>query len=240
MTKLYEAKNHILIHAEGAEPTEHRHMAAHIIVSLEGSMKVLRDGAEYLCGGVIIPAGVSHAVKTEGNAVLVFLYDCTTDVARQIKVMHLLSEACCNEISMLYAELERSGNYDRFEKGVLRQVGMTDTGCGIMDERIRSAMQYIRTRLPERISCGEVADGVHLSQGRFSHLFREQVGMTFASYLIYQRIMYVYAEVLRGRTITDAALDAGFSSSSHFADINRRVFGLSASGITRDLIFCKV
>ena len=71
-------------------------------------------------------------------------------------------------------------------------------------------------------------------------MFKEQVGMTFASYLIYQRIMYVYTQTLQGKTITEAALEAGFSSSAHFADVNRRVFGLSASTITQNLIFTKV
>ena len=64
--------------------------------------------------------------------------------------------------------------------------------------------------------------------------------MTFAAYLIYQRIMYVYAQMFRGKTITEAALEAGFSSSAHFADVNRRVFGLAATTITHDLIFTKV
>ena len=71
-------------------------------------------------------------------------------------------------------------------------------------------------------------------------MFKEQVGMTFASYLIYQRVMYVYTKTLQGKTITEAAMEAGFSSSAHFADVNRRVFGLSASTITHDLVFVKV
>ena len=101
-------------------------------------------------------------------------------------------------------------------------------------------MAYIRARAPEPVSCKEAADAVFLSQGRFSHLFKEQVGMTFAAYLIYQRILYVYAGVLQGKSITAAALDAGFSSSAHFADVNRRVFGTSISSITRDLTFTKL
>ena len=108
------------------------------------------------------------------------------------------------------------------------------------DERIQSAMQYIRSSLSENITCQEAADTVNLSQSRFSHLFKEQVGVTFAAYLIYQRIMYVYLQILRGKAITEAALEAGFSSSSHFADVNRRVFGLTASAITHDLVFIKV
>lgn len=64
--------------------------------------------------------------------------------------------------------------------------------------------------------------------------------MTFAAYLIYQRILFVYTKIIQGTSITEAAIEAGFSSSAHFADVNRRVFGLTASDTIQDLIFVKV
>ena len=75
MAKLYEANNHILLHTQSLQPSAHRHMAAHIIISMAGSMKVQCAGAEYLCHGILLPSGVSHTVDTRGNPVLVFLYD---------------------------------------------------------------------------------------------------------------------------------------------------------------------
>ena len=46
--------------------------------------------------------------------------------------------------------------------------------------------------------------------------------------------------IRKGDFLSEAALEAGFSGSAHFADVNRRVFGLSASTITQNLIFTKV
>ena len=241
MTKLYEANNHILLHTESLQPAEHSHMAAHIIISMDGSMKVQCAGAEYLCHGILLPSGVSHAVDTQGNPVLVFLYDCTTDVAKQIREIACIPEEVCKEITQLYADCdETTGSYYGFEKAVLSRLSITGAASEVSDERIRTAMEFIRTQSTEKVTCQDVAAAVHLSQSRFSHLFREQVGMTFAAYLIYQRIMYVYSQMLQGKSITEAALDAGFSSSAHFADVNRRVFGISASAITHDLAFIKV
>ena len=105
---------------------------------------------------------------------------------------------------------------------------------------IVSAMKYIREKGREKITCRETAEAVFLSESRFSHLFRKEAGMTFAAYLIYQRIINVYTGILQGKSITEAALDAGFASSSHFADVNRRVFGISVSDIARDLEYQKV
>ena len=241
MTKLYEANNHILIQTETFQPAEHSHMAAHIILSMDGSMKAQCAGAEYLCHGILVPSGISHAVDTQGNAVLVFLYDCTTEAAKQIREVACIPEEICKEIAQLYADwVENAGSYVGFERAVLSRLGITGASANVTDERIRAAMEFIRAKSTEKVTCQDVADAVHLSQSRFSHLFREQVGMTFAAYLIYQRILYVYTRMLRGTSITEAALEAGFSSSAHFADVNRRVFGISASTITQNLEFIKV
>ena len=101
-------------------------------------------------------------------------------------------------------------------------------------------MELVRRNRTEKITCKEVADSVYLSEGRFSHLFKEQVGMTFASYVIYQRILKVYYDVFHGKSITEAAIESGFYSSGHFADVNRRIFGISFSNLSKDLQYIKV
>jgi methylphosphotriester-DNA--protein-cysteine methyltransferase len=123
---------------------------------------------------------------------------------------------------------------------LLDYLNVIEAQSDVRDERITKAIRYIRTNLSGKLLCQEVADAVCLSQSRFSHLFRAQVGMTFASYVIYQRILYVYAAVFEGKSITEAIIDAGFSSSSHFADVHRRVFGLPITNVTRNCLFIKV
>ena len=63
--------------------------------------------------------------------------------------------------------------------------------------------------------------------------------MTFAAYLIYQRIMKTYAEIINGKSITKASIEAGFSSSAHFAETNKKIFGLAASMIKKNLVLLK-
>ena len=225
------------------DPAEHRHMAAHIIISMGNQMKVMVNNKEYLCKGICIPSGDSHKIDACGNPVLVFLYDSTTNVAKHIqKVQEIDDEKCINIIS-LYEEFEKSSSkadYSKIEKYILEEFGLDALNGSVTDDRIIAAMNYIRKNSNSDMTCKEVADAVFLSEGRFSHLFREQVGMTFAAFLIYQRILSVYANVIRGKTVTEAAIEAGFSSSTHFADVNRRVFGISISNISRDLNYIKV
>ena len=243
MTKIYEAKNHILIHTGYDAPAEHCHMAAHIIISMEDAMTVRVEDAEYVCRGIMIPSGVPHRIDTRGKAVLAFLYDGTTNISQQIKDVKTISAEKCMDIITAYVDFEKQEGavaYAKFEREMLKRLELSEIDDGIKDERILSAMEYIRREASEKITCRDVAEAVFLSESRFSHLFKEQVGMTFSAYLIYQRIMKVYTQVLDGKSITEAALAAGFSGSSHFADVNRRVFGLSARNITEDMIFKKV
>ena len=243
MTKMYETPNHLLIHTGYANPLEHCHRAAHIIISLEDNMNITVDSKTYQSQGIIIPTGIPHKIDTKGKSVLVFLYDSTTNVAMQIHNVRKLANAACAKILDLYFQFQAENSlhsYNKFEQYCLSQIGIKEINCCIQDERISLALKYISSNFSKKITCQEVANSVFLSQGRFSHLFKEQTGMTFASYLIYQRSMYVYKKILLGKSITEAALEAGFSSSTHFADVNRRIFGLSARHITQDLIFSKI
>jgi len=243
MTKIYEAKNHILIHTGYPDPIEHCHKASHIIISAKGNIKITADKKNYICQGIIIPSGISHKADTYGKDALVFLYDCTTEISGQIKTIRCIPDSVCDEIYNQYIDLMKnlsSENYYRFENHVLKTVGIKDHSSIITDDRILSSMQYIRSNLNKKITCRDAADSVYLSQSRFSHLFRNQIGMTFSAYVIYQRIMYVYCQIFKGKSITESSLEAGFSTSSHFADVNRRLFGLSASSITQNTSFTKI
>ena len=243
MTKIYEANNHLLIVAEYDDPAAHSHTAAQIIISVGSELEVEINGVRMLCQGIAIPSNMVHQIHTHGNATLVFLYDSSTDVAKQVKDIQVISAIACERIITAYNVFQRSETsyeYKRLNTCLLEHLNVIEKQSDVMDERINEAMQYIRINLSGKLLCQEVADAVCLSQSRFSHLFRAQVGMTFASYVIYQRILHVYAAIFAGKSITEATIEAGFSSSSHFADVHRRVFGLPITNVTRECSFTKV
>lgn len=243
MTKIYEAKDHVLIRTDYQDPSEHRHMAAHIIVSMEGPMKVYSDGTDLYCRGVLIPSGVRHRIDTQGQKALVFLFACTSAVAMQITKLAAVSDPVCGEIILCWDSLEDtliSDAYEQWFGRLLSLLGMTAHWDSAADQRILDAMEYIRLTASEGVTCRDAAGHICLSQDRFSHLFKREAGMTFSAYVICQRLMRVYAEVFHGSSITEAALSAGFSGSSHFADVNRRIFGMPMGRITENFTYQKV
>ena len=68
---------------------------------------------------------------------------------------------------------------------------------------------------------------VYLSQSRLSHIFKQQTGITLHSYLAFEKLHKTHQYYIEGKTLTEACLLAGFSSSSHFSATCKRMFGMS-------------
>ena len=241
---MYEIGNHLLICVGYSDPELHSHSAAHIMISLDEKIEIIAEEEKKTCKGVLIPTGMVHTADTDKNRVLVFLFDSTTSVANQIKELTILSDEVVDEIVNAYSCFEESDqsyfSYRKFIRCVYECTGIKMNENMAMDKRIEYALTYIQSNLQESITCSDVANYISLSEGRFSHLFKEQVGMTFSAYLIYQRIIKTYTEIVNGKSITEASIEAGFSSSSHFAETNKKLFGVSARTLKKDLNFYRI
>ena len=244
MFSIYEAGNHLLVCADYIEPVLHSHSAAHIMISLENEIEVILENEKVHCRGILIPSGMTHTANTDENKVLIFLFDSTTNIANQLKEIEILDDELVDGVVNAYHAFvngdKDASDYRKVVTNVYKCVNGDLLRHIVMDERVESALKYVRANLQEPLTCSDVAKHVFLSEGRFSHLFKEQVGMTFAAYLIYQRVMKAYVEIINGKSITEAAIEAGFSSSTHFAETSKRLFGLSASTIRKDLVFYKI
>lgn len=86
-------------------------------------------------------------------------------------------------------------------------------------------------RLDTPVSLADAAARVGLSSGRARHLFAEETGLPFRTYLLWRRLMRTVELFSAGASLTDAALGAGFSDSSHLSRTFRRMFGITADSL---------
>lgn len=87
-------------------------------------------------------------------------------------------------------------------------------------EEIQNAIHFIQNNVTKPISLGNVADHVYLSENYLSRLFKEEVGITFVTYLNQQRIDR--AKLLLQKSdlsIETIAHNVGFSYTSYFCKI---------------------
>lgn len=217
----------------------HAHSAAHILIAKYPFQLITKQDV-YTCYGALVPSNIAHTVKTNGEAMLVFLFDETTSVSLEIRSVTLIEEEKVKTIVNAFQSVKEDSDnvevYHAFIDQTLVLLNFHSYSSLIKDERIIEAIRYIKEHCDEDITCAEIASVVSLSESRFSHLFHEQAGITFAGFLILRRLEYAYELLSKHHSITDAAITAGFSDASHFAYINQKMFGITASNVSQQLI----
>lgn len=102
-----------------------------------------------------------------------------------------------------------------------------------LDARIKTLLHELNACFeqaclkPESWKAVDVASTLNLSQGRFLHLFKEQMGIAWRPYLLWRRMLCAVALLISGKSATEAAHVAGFSDSAHLSRSFRSMFGLS-------------
>jgi AraC family transcriptional regulator len=99
------------------------------------------------------------------------------------------------------------------------------------EARVRRMSAWAAGRLDTPVSLADAAAHVGLSTGRARHLFVEETGLPFRTYLLWRRLMRAVELFSAGASLTDAAHGAGFSDSSHLSRTFRRMFGITADSL---------
>lgn len=96
------------------------------------------------------------------------------------------------------------------------------------DADIMAATKYIYRNFQKPLTLNNVADIVGLSPTYFSRKFKQLTGMGFKEYLNYIRLKHASAALLTtDNSITDIALEYGFSDSNYFKDLFKKEYGKS-------------
>jgi AraC-like DNA-binding protein len=99
------------------------------------------------------------------------------------------------------------------------------------DPRVQKIIAYVASRLDRPIALASVAKSVGLSPSRVRHLFVEQTGLPFRTYLLWLRLTKAVGIFAGGGSLTEAAHEAGFADSAHFSRTFRRMFGIQAAAL---------
>lgn len=118
----------------------------------------------------------------------------------------------------------------RIEAALARQSGLSNTA----QRFVRRALAFIQAHFAEPISREEIAKHVAISSNYLTDCFRQVLGITPMTYLTRYRIQQ--AQRLLDTTdlsITDIALETGFSEISHFTRTFKREVGVSPHAYRR-------
>jgi AraC family transcriptional regulator len=98
--------------------------------------------------------------------------------------------------------------------------------------RLRTVREYIDAHLDRDLSLAELARVAGFSVSHFKPLFKRAVGVPVHRYVVEQRVERARRLILQGgRSMTDIALEAGFTHQSHMARWVRRVLGITPAEV---------
>lgn len=190
------------------------------------------DGSLIAAKGVFIASMRRHALAPAGDAASLYV-DAASPIGR------VLADAFASRSDRL-AESEAAAlcrlDPDRADDGAilsfLRALSAPPAGNEpALDARLSRALALLEEELDQALPLRRLSTDVRLSEGRLSRLFQRDIGMPYRPYRRWRRVQHALLLVQEGASLTEAAIDAGFSDSAHFSRTIRRVFGVRASAI---------
>lgn len=200
----------------------HAHHSVQVAVASEGAF-VIEDerGRRRRTTAAVVPAGQPHAFDAAGAWGVVAHVEPQSSLGTELAA---LVDAPADAGSWQEAGVALTSGHDAYAGGRLRSPGASSAAS--LHPGVAAAQARLRTGLdsgPVRLR--DVAAAVHLSESRLSHLFAQDLGITFRAYVRWLRLLRATAAVAEGRSLTDAAHAAGFTDSSHLTRTCRRAFG---------------
>lgn len=150
----------------------------------------------------------------------------------QVKILSILNEMeqewnHYNE----YSELLLKGLLNRLIITCLRERIISGSHILSLEKKhdcLADAIKYIKTHLRENPSLEETARHINISASYLSKLFINHLHTSFSAFLLNEKILYAQRLLVDSRlSMTDIALESGFSSNAYFSDCFKRVTGMS-------------
>lgn len=98
-----------------------------------------------------------------------------------------------------------------------------------LDPRIGDTITRIRQHAEDNPPLAELASAVGLSSSRLVNLFKSQVGVPIRRYRLWHRLFRACTLLAAEASITEAALQAGFTDAAHLSHTFREILGISPS-----------
>jgi AraC family transcriptional regulator len=218
----------------------HSHHAVQLTFSLGARFQV-RTRYQSISSDCVVGADVSHVLEAVGLGAILFVEPesrAGRAIAHSLLGKTRLAPVPDGLVDDLIAELKRAhadaGKSNEFLIGIGRSIIARLAGFAepeLPDRRVRNIIAQVASRLDDPMTLAAAAKSVDLSPGRLRHLFVEQTGLPFRTYLLWLRLTKAVAVFAGGRSLTEAAHQAGFSDSAHFSRTFRRMFGLPAAAL---------
>jgi AraC-like DNA-binding protein len=199
-----------------------------LAVGIGGPLSVAtEDGATRTAPSVLIPPRLTHQLTCHGTGLVSCYLEPTSERADAGR--HKFDE-WQNDVGVRHVDEARLQFTPADDESASHWLDLAAPAAQRrIDPRIAAAARAIRDDPAATVSSRQLALDAGLSESRFLHLFRDELGTSLRRYRLWVRLTHAGAAIAAGDNLTAAAMKAGFASPSHLADRFKTTFGLSAS-----------
>lgn len=220
----------------------HSHNTLQLVFDLEKTFRLKDADTDWKAyDAAIIGAGHMHQLSSNGSIQLFIYLDSESDYAHRLTQKYLHD---CS-ISALPGKLLRKLSNDFFKRLLLNSdCDNLMKACSTIldqlieplqtihiDDRVLKALDFINTNTDRSFRVSEVASHVCLSESRLRYLFKSQIGQPIQNFIQWMRVVDSLNMVLKGKQVTQSAIDAGFWDGAHMSRSYQQLLGISPSKI---------
>lgn len=233
MSRIVFDDNYVIVSPTFNEVIPHKHSFLHIFFLWEDD----RCSKLYIVG-----SGMLHTMPHKDKCRLFLMIDPTSVLAEYLTDNILTDNNPCmlpceNELALTENMSDRQIK-DNVAKWLTSQFFLRPSDkIRTADERIAKLVCEIRDYKHLEDTISDIAKQCCLSESRLSHIFKESMGISLKGYLSLSQVRYAYKLITEGKSITYAALEAGFGSSAHLAAVCKSRMGISVSGVIKTADF---
>jgi len=227
--KIFFYKDIIVLIGEIQNKTVHCHHALQVVLN---PFCITVNGNKY-GKNIIINSGVSHYIEPQKECVS-FLISPETIIGRyfcqQIGQNEILNlDDAYNDI---FNDLKTEDSVeDKLDSIIDRLTRYINTLTPI-DGRIQTALDNILSTCGTEVSIPQLSNQSYLSQSRFTHLFKEEVGLSVNRYIIWVKLICAAEYILKNNAqISEGAYKYDFSDDAHFSRTFKKTFGINLKKI---------
>ena len=224
----------------------HAHASHQLLFASSGAMTVTGDRTSWMIPpgrAVLIPAGILHSIRMWGEVAMRSLYfpvDAPAPVfaiktCRVISVSALLRELILR-IADLCALDSRVASEARLMSVLMDELEAADIEPLLLplpeDPRALKAAECVLKEPANTATATTLARSCGLSTRTLERLFRAETGMRFGVWRQKAKLLESVRVLVRGGSVTDAAMESGYSSVSAYIAAFKQTFGYTPGAIS--------
>lgn len=223
------------------ELAEHQHRRGQLLYAASGVVAVSTPRGAWVAPperAVWIPGGTPHAVRMVGAvqtcSVLVdqAVYPGLARSCRVLGVSPLLRQLLVEaaHVPIEYEEAARDGLVMRLLVAEIERAPLIPLAVPFPRHAALAARCHAFVEQPQaHVTIDQWADALAMNRRRFTRLFRQETGMSFAQWRQQACLSAALPRLAAGEAITTIALDLGYDGPANFSTMFKRALGVSPS-----------